>query len=127
MDEEFYADDTLGGRLLAARESAGLSLDAAAERLGVTPLTLRNWECDRCEPTVERLVRMADILGVRPFWLISGDWEQDCAETERNLTDMVMGINRVGKTCRRGSDSDAGGAVSLTRAVALAAGNRTLQ
>ena len=53
MDEKFYADDTLGGRLLAARESAGLSLNTAAERLGVAPLTLRNWECDRAEPTAQ--------------------------------------------------------------------------
>ena len=125
MDEKFYADDTLGGRLLAARESAGLSLDTAAARLGVAPLTLRNWECDRAEPTVERLVKIAAILGVRPFWLISGDWEDDCGEAGMKHTDMVMGINRVGKTCRR--DGDAKGTASRARLSGFATGNRTLQ
>lgn len=121
MEEEFYADDTLGGRLLCARESAGLSLKTAAERLGVEPLSLRNWECDRAEPSVERLVRLAGILGVRPFWLISGDCEESCAETGRNRTDRVMGINRVGKS-RNGDNAIASGT-----ARSLVSGSRTLQ
>ncbi|WP_052699902.1 helix-turn-helix domain-containing protein [Martelella endophytica] len=76
IDEEFYADDTLGGRLLAAREHAGMSLDRLAGELGIETQTLKHWETDRSEPSAERLVRMAALLGVRPLWLISGDIER---------------------------------------------------
>ena len=123
MEEEFYGDDTLGGRLLCARESAGLSLKTAAERLGVAPSSLRNWECDRAEPTVERLVRLAGILGVRPFWLISGDCEESCAETGRNRTDRVMCINRVGKS----RNGDGGSTIASGKARSSVSGSRTLQ
>ena len=73
FDEQYYADDTLGGRLSAARDHAGITLSALAAEIGVEGETLRNWECDRSAPSVERLVRIARILKVRPLWLISGD------------------------------------------------------
>ena len=41
----------LGGRLRAARTSAGLTQQTVAERLGVSPQTVRNWETGRHEPT----------------------------------------------------------------------------
>ncbi|WP_174800858.1 helix-turn-helix domain-containing protein [Martelella limonii] len=123
MDAEIYADDTLGGRLLSAREGAGLSLVTVAEQLGVDPSSLRNWECDRSEPSIDRLVRLAAILNVRPFWLITGDTEGDCAESERNATDRVMAINRVGRSRQR----DGGERSSADRLSDIVASNRTLQ
>ncbi|MBB4120405.1 helix-turn-helix domain-containing protein [Martelella radicis] len=103
MEEELYGDDTLGGRLLAARERAGLSLADLAGRLGVTRETVRNWECDRSEPSLERLVRIAGHLNVRPLWLISGD-EEKLRSTSRqiglNLKDVVIEVNHVGHAGR---------------------------
>ncbi|MAM13119.1 MAG: hypothetical protein CML23_22225 [Rhizobiaceae bacterium] len=103
MEEELYGDDTLGGRLLAARESAGLSLAELAGHLGVSRETVRNWECDRSEPSLERLVRIAGRLNVRPLWLISGDVEKSLPghrQKSLNLKDVVIEVNHVGHAGR---------------------------
>nr|WP_272211269.1 helix-turn-helix domain-containing protein [Marinicella sp. W31]MDC2877156.1 helix-turn-helix domain-containing protein [Marinicella sp. W31] len=103
MTEDFYGDDTLGGRLLAARESAGISLADLAGRLGVRRETVRNWECDRAEPSLERLVRIAGLLNVRPFWLISGDVADSRADSRPksfSLKDVVIEVNHVGHAGR---------------------------
>lgn len=66
------SDDTLGGRLSAARDAAGISLLDLANRLGIKEESLLNWESDRSEPRPSRLIDMAGILGVSPMWLITG-------------------------------------------------------
>ena len=43
----------LGERLRAARINAGLTQQKVAERLEVTPQSVRNWEAGRSEPAVE--------------------------------------------------------------------------
>lgn len=66
------SDDTLGGRLSMARDSIGLSLADAANRIGVKRDTLLAWEADRSEPRPSKLVNLAGILGVSPMWLMTG-------------------------------------------------------
>ncbi|THV25074.1 helix-turn-helix domain-containing protein [Peteryoungia ipomoeae] len=66
------SDDTLGGRLSMARDSIGLSLADAANRVGVKRDTLLAWESDRSEPRPSKLVSLAGILGVSPMWLMTG-------------------------------------------------------
>lgn len=73
VDEEYYADDTLGGRLVFARENAAISLVCLSERLGVSVRQLRDWEADRSAPQTDQLVRMAELFDVKPLWLMSGD------------------------------------------------------
>ncbi|MBU3537146.1 helix-turn-helix domain-containing protein, partial [Alkalihalobacillus clausii] len=41
------SDDTLGGRLSAARDASGLSLADVANRIGVKRDSLLAWEADR--------------------------------------------------------------------------------
>ena len=65
-------EDTLGGRISAAREAAGFGMEEAARRLGVQIETWRTWECDRDAPRANRLVTMAGVLGVSPSWLLAG-------------------------------------------------------
>jgi HTH-type transcriptional regulator, cell division transcriptional repressor len=69
-----FTDDTatLGNRLTLAREAAGLDLNQLAQRIGVRPPTLRNWEDDRAEPRANRLQMLAGMLDVSLVWLISG-------------------------------------------------------
>ena len=55
---------TLGGRLYASRQNAGMSLNLAARLLGVKSSTLKSWENDRSEPRVNKLVALAGLLGV---------------------------------------------------------------
>ena len=57
---------TLGGRLYASRQNAGISLHMAANLLGVKSSTLKSWENDRSEPRVNKLVALAGLLGVSP-------------------------------------------------------------
>ena len=70
--QAFSADDTLGGRLSAARDAAGLEVKAVANQLGVKLATLQAWESDRAEPRPSRLLNLAGILGVSPVWLMTG-------------------------------------------------------
>ncbi|MDH4442769.1 MAG: helix-turn-helix transcriptional regulator [Rhizobium sp.] len=66
------SDDTLGGRLSTARDSAGLSLADVANRVGVRKDSLLSWEADRAEPRPSKLIDLAGILGVSPMWLMTG-------------------------------------------------------
>jgi transcriptional regulator with XRE-family HTH domain len=66
------SDDTLGGRLSAARDASGLSLADVANRIGVKRDNLLAWEADRAEPSPSNLIDLAGILGVSPMWLMTG-------------------------------------------------------
>ncbi len=66
---------TFGDRLAAARDSAGMTQEALAKRLGVKASTLRNWEDDMAEPRANRLSMMAGILNVSIMWLLNGEGE----------------------------------------------------
>lgn len=65
-------DDTLGGRIVYAREAAGLETKEVAARLGVAAKTVMNWESDRAEPRSNKLSTLAGLLGVSPTWLLAG-------------------------------------------------------
>lgn len=64
--------DTLGNRLLRARESSGYSQEQFARNLGVRKSTIESWEADRSEPRAHHLVRAAGMLGVSPSWMLGG-------------------------------------------------------
>lgn len=74
MSDNWYTDEhaTLGDRLAAAREAAGLNQSALAQRLGVRVKTLRDWENDVSEPRANRLQMVAALLGVSLRWLLTG-------------------------------------------------------
>ena len=69
---ESDSGETLGGRLVFAREAAGLSTAQLARRIGVTTDSLRAWESDRYTPRANRLVTIAGVLNVSAAWLLSG-------------------------------------------------------
>jgi len=73
----WYSDTqaTLGDRLSAAREAAGLSQSSLASRLGVRLKTLRGWENDLAEPRANRLQMLAAMLSVSLRWLLTGEGE----------------------------------------------------
>lgn len=77
MDDDFYAEDraTLGDRITAARERAGLGSRELAERLGVRHRTLKAWEDDATEPRSNRMQMLAGVLGVSLVWLMTGRGE----------------------------------------------------
>ena len=75
MNDEWFTDEhaTLGDRLAAARDAAGLTQDDLAQRLGVRAKTIRDWENDFKEPRANRLQMLAALLGVSLRWLLTGE------------------------------------------------------
>ena len=74
FETEFDApdSDTLGGRILRAREAYGVNTAQLARRSGVKSATIAAWESDRSEPRANRLTMLAGVLGVSPAWLLHG-------------------------------------------------------
>ena len=64
--------ETLGKRIARARDGAGLSSEQSARRMGVMTATLSNWETDKSEPRVNKLVTLAGMLNVSLTWLVTG-------------------------------------------------------
>ena len=71
----WFADGTatLGDRIAAAREAAGMTEAECARRLGVRQATLKGWEDDQAEPRANRLQMLAGLLGVSLRWLMTGE------------------------------------------------------
>ena len=67
--------DTLGGRIVFAREAQELTTSQLARRLGIKTETLHDWETDRAEPRSNRLLTLAGMLNVSPTWLLTGAGE----------------------------------------------------
>lgn len=65
-------DDTLGGRISLARDARDISVEEAAQTLGIEPATWSDWENDRSEPVFDRLEMMASVLQVSVAWLADG-------------------------------------------------------
>ena len=70
-------ESTLGERIHNARQEAGLTLSLASHLAGVKPSTLRDWERDRSEPRVNKLVALAGIFGVSPTHLMAEEGNSD--------------------------------------------------
>ncbi len=72
---DWYSEDaaTLGDRLMAAREAAGLTQSKLARLIGVRMPTLRGWEEDRTEPRANKLSMVSGVLNVSIPWLLTGE------------------------------------------------------
>ncbi|MFN6978598.1 MAG: multiprotein-bridging factor 1 family protein [Gemmobacter sp.] len=66
---------TLGDRIAAAREAAGMTRAECARRIGVRLPTLKAWEDDQSEPRANRLQMLAGMLGVSLRWMMTGEGE----------------------------------------------------
>ena len=64
---------TLGDRLTAARENAGLSCAEAASCLGVSVETYTGWEQDAAFPRASMCHTMAGLFSVSLAWLLTGE------------------------------------------------------
>ena len=64
--------DTLAKRLRYAREQANLSQSALARSVGVKPQAIQSIEAGRVHRP-RALLEIADVLGVSPMWLSSGE------------------------------------------------------
>lgn len=75
MEENWYGDDkaTLGDRISAAREGAGMTAEALARKLGLRTRTLAGWENDEREPRAQQIRMLAGLTGVSLIWLLTGE------------------------------------------------------
>lgn len=64
---------TIGQRIRAVRQQAGLSLDRFAEALGYSRRALINWEQGAAEPPVGILRKLRDLYDIDPEWVIRGE------------------------------------------------------
>lgn len=65
--------NTLGQRIVSAREKKGLKQNELAKKLGITPTRLNYYEKDKREPDVMMLKKIAYVLNVDPNYLL-GEW-----------------------------------------------------
>ena len=64
----------LGEKLRKAREEAGLSREALAQKLGIASAQLLDWEEDREVPDLEHLAKLCDSLGITIDDLLKGSF-----------------------------------------------------
>ena len=88
--------DTLGGRIVRAREAQELTTSQLARRMGVKTETLHDWETDRAEPRSNRLLILAGLLSVSPTWLLTGAGEApNDGLTETEMMQIRETIERI--------------------------------
>lgn len=92
---------TMGSRIVAAREAAGLTVWQAGRRLGVSPWALRGWEQGRSDIPLDVRQTMAALYGTAPRYLVP----DRPAEVERDTTAAVIRIGSVAFTLD-GTDDD---------------------
>ena len=94
--EHSGSEDTLGGRIVYAREAQDLTTAQLARRLGIKTETLQEWETDRAEPRSNRLLTLAGMLNVSPTWLPTGAGESPVdALTETEMMHIRESIERM--------------------------------
>lgn len=64
---------SIGERIRAVRQKAGLSLDRFAAALGYSRRALINWEQNAAEPPIGVLVRLRQLYDVDPEWIVMGE------------------------------------------------------
>ncbi len=88
--------DTLGGRIVYAREAQELTTSQLARRMGIKTETLHDWETDRAEPRSNRLLTLAGMLNVSPTWLLTGAGEAPIdALTETEMMHIRESVERM--------------------------------
>jgi transcriptional regulator with XRE-family HTH domain len=96
---ELVPDEGFAARLHRLRTSAGLTMAALAERLGVSKPTVWAWEQGKAKPVGSRIEALAMALGVPPSELVAG---QDDAAVRDLLERIRQQIARtVGTSAER--------------------------
>lgn len=78
----------MGQRLRLAIDRAGLMQRQVADTMNVSERSVRNWVADRHRPEPGQLLRLADVLGVDPGWLLTGSAGLDGAAVLTELRDL---------------------------------------
>lgn len=82
----------IGGRIRTARDDAGLTRDAVAEYVGVSPRFIADLECGRAGASVSTLRKLCEAIGVSANFILWGDGSTaKCASEE--IASMLIGVD----------------------------------
>jgi len=84
---------TFGNKLAEARKKQNITQEQLAEKLGVTRQAVSRWESDTSFPETDKIVRMAELLGVSCDYLLKNGLDESGqpvpGPVTRLLADMV--------------------------------------
>lgn len=88
---------TLGTKIYEKRKEKGLTQEALAEKLGVSPQAVSKWENDASCPDIALLPKLAKLFEISVDELLSEGNESIAyvatAETKKSIDDMILRIN----------------------------------
>ncbi len=80
---------TLAERIIEARETRGLTVHQATQRMAVKAKTFHNWETGQTTPSPSKLQMLSGVLGVPLFWLINGSADHDPMNDDPSRLDQL--------------------------------------
>jgi transcriptional regulator with XRE-family HTH domain len=102
---------TLGGRIAMLREEAGYTTAELSRIIGVKEMTFTNWEQDRSEPRINKLVALSGILGVSPAFLMAELGKRKIKQPlsrsalQKKIQNMSMEIDHLSELMKSASKS----------------------
>lgn len=101
---QLQAPPTIGERIRAVRQKAGLPLDRFAAALGYSRRALINWEQNAAEPPIGVLAKLRLLYDVDPEWVVRGEdlvpqtryGSTDWARFDRIARDVDAACTQVG-------------------------------
>ena len=83
-----------GKRIKSGRKELGLSAEAVAKKLGVSPATIYRYENGDIEnPPIRLLEQLCGILKVTPIWLMGWDGYTNLINVDMELREYVEELN----------------------------------
>lgn len=103
-------------RVKALREAAGLTQAELADKVGLTNRAVGAWESGRSKPRLDKLSKLADILGTTPYYLMNGDGPE---RVESRAASAAVPMRTIGVTCMGdGDEQEADSVVEVPKGVA---------
>lgn len=103
-------------RVKALREAADLTQAELADKVGLTNRAVGAWESGRSKPRLDKLSKLADILGTTPYYLMNGDGPE---RVESRAASATVPMRAIGVTCMGdGDEQDADAVVEVPEGVA---------
>lgn len=103
-------------RLRSLREARDLTQDDIAKGLDVSRPTVSSWESGKISPRLQRLDKLAALLGTTPYYLMNGDGPE---RVESRAASAAVPMRTIGVTCMGdGDEQEADSVVEVPKGVA---------